>query len=195
VLSPRLLVLSLSRAVSHCPRDLRGAEHAVQALVDRYVLADSAGVRVGGVDLPARVPFDERQGVRAVAVHLVGRREHERRRGRVAARGLEHRERAHGIHTEVGAGIAGSPVVGRLRRGVDDGGDRARVPREGRHHRVGVADVARDVRVPGPEIALKPEAAVGRRRAGAEELAAHVVVDADDVQALRGETAGGFGPD
>ena len=94
----------------HVGGDLRGAEHAVQAARrSTCPRAMPSRVRVAGVDLPARLQLDQRQRVRRVAVDLVGRREDERRVGRVQARRLEQVERAAGVDVEVGERLASRP--------------------------------------------------------------------------------------
>jgi hypothetical protein len=50
---------------------LRGAEDAVEGVVDRHVLSDAVPVRVPCLDFLARLHFAQRQKVRPVAVNLV----------------------------------------------------------------------------------------------------------------------------
>ena len=52
-------------------RHLRGAEEAVQRLVDRHVLADSVAVGVPGCDLPALLLLDQGQSIRRVSIYLI----------------------------------------------------------------------------------------------------------------------------
>src|SRR6516165_3387257 len=85
----------------HVCGDLRGSEDRVKALVDRHRLIDAAGEWMRWIDLPARVPLDERQAVRRVSVHLVRGRENEHGLGRVTAGELEQRERRGRVDAEV----------------------------------------------------------------------------------------------
>ena len=96
-------------------------------------------------------------------------------------------ERAVGVDGEIGERLARGPVVRRLGRGVDHERDVAAVAREQPVHGVGVADVGVDVAV----AAARRARAAARRQAvlpsSPKKYAAHVVVDADDVEALAGE--------
>ena len=77
---------------------------------------------------------------------------------------------------------------------MDDDRDVAAVAREQRAHGAFVADVGIDVRVIAQrrfEMVARP----ARRGVGTEEARAHVVVDADDAQALGRELARGFRAD
>ena len=83
----------------------------------------------------------ERQVVRQVAVDLVGRAEDERRARRVVAGRLQQVERPDGVDAEVGVRVGRSPVVRRLRGGVDDQLERAACLGEHALDAVAVADV------------------------------------------------------
>ena len=97
-------------------------------------------------------------------------------------------QRAVGIDGEVGDRIARRPIVRGLRRGMNDDRDVAAVGREHLLHGRFVANVGVDVPVAGQG---RFERVARPARAGvvAEEALAHVVVDADDRQALAGEKA------
>ena len=69
----------------HVGRDFRGAEQAVQRLVDRHVFANAVHLGVVSGDFPARVQLDQRQAVRRVAIDFVGRSEDEHGLRRQAA--------------------------------------------------------------------------------------------------------------
>jgi hypothetical protein len=112
---------------------------------------------------------------------------------RVVARGLEEVQRAGRVDAEVDVRLAGGPVVRRLRGGVDDQLEVA----------ADLADDARDaVAVPDVDRGEAEAVAAGElvrgvrgRGAVAEELPAHVVLDADDLPAGVDETVRGLGPD
>ena len=97
-------------------------------------------------------------------------------------------ERAVGVDGEVGVRVRGRPVVRGLRGGVDDQLDRAPVAREERVDPLAVADVHL---LPAEVLDLGGETVRGGRGGGlgAEEVGAHVVLDADHVEALLGEEA------
>ena len=179
----------------HVGRHLGGAEEAVERVVDRHVLADAVPVGVVGVDLPPVAGVDQRQPVRGVAVDLVGAGEDEHRIGAVVPRGLQQVQGAVGVDREVGVGIGGGPVVRRLSRGVHDEFDVGPVLREQVVDEVGVADVAVDVNVAVAQVGLELALLPAGRGLGAEELLAHVVVDADDGHAGTGEVAAGLRSD
>jgi hypothetical protein len=113
----------------------------------------------------------------------------------VRARRLQHVERADRVDVEVGERLLGRPVVRGLGRGVDDQADVAAQLGEERGQPVPVADVDLVVGVPvadllGQAVQVPPGGAVL-----AEEVAAHVVVDADDVHAEAGEVPHRLGAD
>ena len=166
----------------HVRGDLRRAEEAVQAPIDRHVLADAVRVGVVRVDLPSRLELPQRERVRQVAVDLVGRREDEHRLGGVDPRGFEQVHRAHRVDVEVGERLLGRPVMGGLGRGVDHELDRGPEITEDRLDPVAVPDVHRVVAVAGAERLLEPVSIPRRRGLGAEEDPSHVVVDAHDVE-------------
>jgi hypothetical protein len=95
----------------HVRRHLRRPEEAVQAVVERHVLADPIPVRVIALDLPPGLQLVERKAVRAIAVDLVGRREDERRVGCVQAGCFEQIQRSDGVDVEVDERLLRGPVV------------------------------------------------------------------------------------
>ena len=114
--------------------------------------------------------------------------------GAVGAGGLEQVEGAVGVDAEVGLGVAGGPVVGGLGGGVDDQLDLARVLAEDAVDRGTVADVG----VLPAELGVLGDQALGHMRGrglGPEEAGPHVVLDADDVEALGDEVLDGLGAD
>ena len=114
---------------------------------------------------------------------------------RVLAGVLQHVERADGVHVEVGVRLLGGPVVARLTGGVDHDGDVRAVLLEDLGQPFAVADVDVEVGVRVAELAGQPQQAPRGRSVLAEEVAAHVVVDADDVEAQAGEMADRLGAD
>src|SRR5215831_17597933 len=81
-----------------------------------------------------------------------------------------------------------------LRRGMDDDGHVFAVLLEKIQNRLLIADV--DVAVPvARERRFEALSAPDRARFLAKELAAHVIVDPDDLDSLFGEESRGFGPD
>ena len=179
----------------HVGRDLRRAEQRVRRLVDAHRLVDAVGKRVTRVDLPARLLLDERQMVRRVAVHLVGRREHEHGVGAVSPARLEQVEGARRVDAEVRERIARGPIVRGLRGRVDDDANAVAVAVEQRHQRIGVADVDRLVDVPATMPSLEFALLPGSRGVVAKEPATHVVVDADDVEPAGDEAIDRFRAD
>ena len=144
--------------------------------------------------LEARVELHERQPVRPVAVDLVGREEDEGRVGGVAPGRLEQVERAGRVDAEVGPGVAGRPVVGGLRGGVDDQLEPRGVPAE---HAVD-RPRRRACRARATELRMAPRQRPGDRRGrglGAEEARPHVVLEADHVVAGLDEVANGLRAD
>jgi hypothetical protein len=112
----------------------------------------------------------------------------------VAPRRLEQVERAVRVHREVDLRRARGPVVRRLRRRVHDELELPREHREHAHH----ARLVADVDVERGELPMRALEAIGLalgRRRGAEELRAHVVVEAHDVEARLDERADGLRAD
>jgi hypothetical protein len=156
----------------------------VQGPVDAHRLVDAPrGEGVFGGDGKPRFLLDQREPVRPVAVDLVGADEDECRFRRMTPGGLEEIERAERVDGEIGVGIVGRPVVRRLGRRVDHRSDCRAVLGEQRFDRVAVADVVRQVAI-GRQLGLEARPVRCGARLGAEEVAAHVVVDADDIPAL-----------
>ena len=175
-------------------RGLRDAEQRVGRGVDAHRRVDPAVVGVRRRELEPRFVLDERQPVRRVPVDLVRRGEHEACVRSVPTRGLEQIERAVRVHAEVHLGSRGRPVVRGLRGCVHDQLDLAAVAGEDAVDPVGVADIE----VERGELGVYLEEAFGHRagrRRGAEELAAHVVLDPDDVVAGLDEVPHRFGAD
>ncbi len=175
----------------------------MQRLVDTHGLVDAPrGEGVFGADGIARFLLDQRQLVRPIAIDLVGADEDEGRVGGVTPDRLEQVQRAERVDAEVRVGIAGRPVVRRLGRRVDHRDDRRAVLGEQRLDRVAVADVGRHMAI-GRQLRLEARPVRRRARFGAEEVAAQVVVDADDIPALaakeprrlRSDQAGASGND
>ena len=174
---------------------LGDAEQRVRRAVDRHRGRDAVVVLVVARDLEPLLVLLERQEVRRVAVDLVGRAEDERGVDRVLARRLEQVERAVGVDAEVRLRVLGGPVVRGLGGGVHDQLDVAGVLGEDALDAVGVADVDLLVQELVRETLLEHLGHAARRRLGAEEARAHVVLEADDGVAALGEMEDGLGPD
>jgi hypothetical protein len=159
----------------------------VHRRIDGHVLVDAVlAVRVSRIDSPSRVQLDEWQQVRRIAVYLVRAGEDECGIGTVQPRHFQRHERTVGIDGKVGDRFLRGPVVRRLRGGMDDQRNVAPVSREHLFHGGRVADVSAHVAVTG-HLALEHCPAPCRAAVFAEEVPAHVVVDADDVEPLAGK--------
>ena len=99
---------------------------------------------------------------------------------------LQENECAVGIHREIGERLAGGPVVRGLRGGVDHQVDRTAMRREQLVHRPIVANVGVDMAVTA-DARLQQLPPPRRAAIVTEEVAAQIVVDADDIEALAGE--------
>ena len=178
----------------HVRGHLARAEEGVLGLVDGHRLVDARRIGVAGIDLPARGLLHEREAVGRVAVDLVGAREEEDRLRAVAPGGLQEVQGSVGVDGEVRVGLAGRPIVGRLRRRVDDHLDCLAHAGEQGVHPIQVADV--QVLVPvvreGP---LQAGASGSRGRLLPEEPGAHVVVHAHDAEPFGVKAPGGLGAD
>lgn len=86
-------------------------------------------------------PLEQREPVRTVVVDLVGGGEDEGGGGRVAAGGLPEVERAQRVDGEISVRLAGGPVVGRLRGGMDDQFDAVGLRGKQPVDRIGIPDV------------------------------------------------------
>jgi PAS domain S-box-containing protein len=114
---------------------------------------------------------------------------------RKAARGFQHAVRADGVDGKVGAGIGRGPIVRRLRRRMNHQRDVRTVTAEHAINFVGIADIDVQMPIAPPEFLFQLVALPVRRSLCAEELLAHIVVDADDIEPVAGEVAAGFGAD
>jgi hypothetical protein len=97
-----------------------GTEQGVFALVDGKGLGDAVFIFRRGI-VPTGVLFDEFQGIRAVAVHLVGGHMDKGAFGAVLANCFQEVERTDGIGVKIVKRNGGRPVVGRLGRSMDYG--------------------------------------------------------------------------
>ncbi len=165
-------------------RHLARAEQAVRGAIERHALVDAVlGVRVRRLELPAGLLLDQRQRIGGVTVDLVGRREDEGGLGTELPRRLQKHQCALGVDAEIGEWLARRPVVARLCGGVDDQLDLASVSFEQPIDRQAITDVQRLVGIAGQVPRHLFGLACGRG-GRAEEISAHVVVDADDVEPL-----------
>jgi hypothetical protein len=119
----------------------------------------------------------------------------ERRLDAVLTCELQHVERATRVHVEVRERVPHSPVVRRLRRGVDHDRDVTGVPLEDLPQRVPVPDVHPVMGVRRPEVRGELLDVPRRRSLGPEELLPHVVVDPHDLQAEPGKMPDRLGAD
>ena len=174
---------------------LGDAEQRVGRGVDRHRGVDALVVAVGLGQLQPLLQLFQRQPVRRVAVDLVGRAEDEGRLGAVGAGRLEQVEGAVGVDAEVGLRIARGPVVRGLGGGVDDQLDlRCRARRRSGRPRSRSRMSAFSQRNSGVR-GDQPLGHVRGRGLGAEEARPHVVLDADDVEALGDEVPDRLGAD
>jgi hypothetical protein len=90
---------------------LRDAEERVERVVDRHRGRDAAVELVVLRQFEPLLELDERQGVRPIAVDLVGRTENERGVRLVVPRRLEEVKRSVRVYSEVGLRIARCPVM------------------------------------------------------------------------------------
>ena len=173
---------------------LRGAEQRVGRQVDRHRRVDAPVIAVVLRQLQPGRQVLQRQPVGRVAVDLVGRAEDERRVRAMRPGRLEQVQGAVRVDAEVGLRLARRPVVRRLRGGVHDDLDRGCVLGEQALHALGIPDVE----LVRAELGVGPPQLLGDgcgRRVRAEECAAHVVLDPDDVEALRHQVAHGLRAD
>ena len=163
---------------------LGSAKDAVLGLVDAHALVDAEPVEgVRFVQLPSRFLFNERQGVGAVAVDLVGAGEKEGRLRAELAGGFQQDQGAVGVDGEVGDRLLGRPVVRRLGGGVDDQIDICAVFLEQAVDPLCAADVDIAVAVV-LERRFELFPVPPGRPVLAEEILPHIVIDADDIESL-----------
>src|SRR5439155_20435566 len=122
---------------------------------------------------PARFQLPETDGVRAIAVDLVGRHVDKGRLRAGAACRLQQVQRSHGVHFKIEEGDLGCPVVRRLRGSVDD--QMRTDPADQVQNGLAVADVERLMLIGGnlPDQALKTPTRVAFRT---EKYRAEVVI-------------------
>ena len=145
-------------------------------------------------NFPALFQLDEWQTVRRVAVDFIRAREEEDGLGAVLPGGFEEVHRAEGVDTEVNQGRARGPIVRGLRGGMDDDLHGTAELAKERRNALRIADIEWAVPVAG-KLAGQLLARGCGRGAGTEEFGPHVIVDADDIEAFRGESAAGLGTD
>ena len=92
-------------------------------VIDAHRFGNAGFVLVPRLDFPAQRQFAQWQSVRRVAIDLVRRRENEWRLRANCAGGFKQVQGAIRVNREIGLRIARGPIVGRLRRRVDDSGD------------------------------------------------------------------------
>src|SRR4051794_14945216 len=74
-------------------------------------------------DFPARFVLDQGQTIWSITIYFISTEEQEWSMWAVCSRQLKQYERARRIHSEISHGITCSPIVRRLRGGVDHDGD------------------------------------------------------------------------
>lgn len=168
-----------------------GAKERVLGLIDRESFRDAV-FESGIVVIPAGAEFLELDGVRTVAIDLVGGHMDEGGFGAGAAGGFEKVQRTDRVGIEIGEWDGCCAVVGRLGGSVDDDGGFDF--RDEVEDAFAVADVKGDVLVGGDFLAQ----AVERPSCvafGAEEDGAFVVVEANDSIVTAGEVEADFRAD
>ena len=155
----------------------------MQGGIDRHVLPDSIGVGVSRFDFPAFLELHQGKPIGSVAVHLVRGRENEHRVRRRAPALLEHDCCPVRVHRKIGGRIQRCPIVRGLRRGVHDERNIAAVLPEDLLNCGLVAYVHGAMRVALAKTLLQTREITSGRCIVAKEFAAHVVVDADDLEA------------
>ncbi len=171
---------------------LRGSEQAVHRPVDPHRLVDP--IPVGGVGvIPTRFELHELELVRRVTVDLVGREEDERRIRARAPGALEEVQCPDRVDLEVVEGSRRGQVVRGLGRAVDDQVRRG-PRRQGRGSRRGHECRGRGVQTCRRR-SHQPLEVPRRVPRLAEEVAAHVVVDANHAETARVEEGDGLRAD
>lgn len=175
----------------HVCRHLAGTEQTVLALVDRKIFWNAGGKGRVAV-IPARGEFFPRDGVGPVPVNFIRAHVDENGIPGILARCFQQVQRATGIDVEIIERPAGGQVVAGLGSGMND--ERWFQFR----HELGdfrsIANIEFEMLKGGPGVtqSLLIPASISLR---AEEIAAHVVVDAKDAPIARGEVGGDFGAD
>ena len=154
-------------------------------MVHRHGFWNAFTVRVRRINLPARIEFDERQEIGRVAVHFVGGHVNEYRLWTVAPRSFKQHRGSVRVHGEIGRRIGCRPVVRGLRCRVNNEIYLIAASAKDPDDLIGVAYVNLAVDIVAV-LACEAFANPSRRGLGAEEVAAHVVVDANHVPALSG---------
>jgi len=176
----------------HIRRHFTGPEKRMLGLIDGHGFVDSVheiGVRL--IDFPSFPGLDQRQAVRAIAIHFVGAGEDKHRLGTALPGRIKQVERADRINTEISVRFLGGPVVAGLSSGMDDDSDILPQFAEKRFHGLAVADVEGAMPVAGEGFL---QLLAGRSGGGfrPEKIGAHVVIDSDHVESFRGEALAGF---
>ena len=176
-------------------RHFGNSEQAVRGVVQAHRFVDAVFI-IGVIraNFPARCQFLQRQGVGAVAVHLVGGQVDEHRVGAMPPRHLQQDQRAVGVDAEIRDGVTRRPIVGRLGRAMDDELDIRVVFAEQPLHIFFGTDVQRVVPVIGTFfLQLLPVPPGGSFLP--EKFGTHVVVDAMHLQLFFGKKPHRFGAD
>ncbi len=173
-------------------RDFGGSKEGVLGLVDGKVLGDAVGI--GGIGVvPAGFQLGQSNGVRPIAIDLVGGHVDEGRFGTGLAGGFQQVQGADGVGIKIIEGDGGGAVVGRLGGGVDDGIG-LQCLQHGEHAGT-VADVELMVNEGSPEGFGEPALVPPGIALRAEEDGALVVVDPVDGPAELCKVHADFGAD
>ena len=168
-----------------------GAKEGVERAINAAGFVNTIEVFRAGI-VPARGKFGEGNFIGGVSIDFIGAEEDEDGSGRVQARGFQKVDGAECVDFKIENGNIAGLVVRRLRGTVDDKVEAMRT--EELLDGCAIADVQADVNEVagfGLESFEVPEGVAG----GAEEFAAHVVVDADDVVTLAVKMFDGFRTD
>jgi hypothetical protein len=156
------------------------AKERMLRLIDCHVLGDAVGVfRI--IIIPARRQFFELNAIGSITVNLVGRKVRENDRSADASRGFEQIESTAGVHVEILERHLGREIVAGLRGAMDDC---IRLDiRDRFDDRFAIADIQF---VMGKMFQFRGNALQVPTRVafGAEELGAHVVINAVNVPTL-----------
>src|SRR6185437_11779857 len=155
----------------------------MQGVIDRHGLRNSLCVRMRWIDLPAGIQLDERQKIGCVSIDFVRRHVNEHCFWAVAARGLEQSGSSICVDGEVGDGIGGCPIVRGLRCRMNNEIDFVAGAAKDSRYLFGVAYVHLAMDIVAIFV-FEALAYPARRSFGAEEVAAHVIVDADYIPSL-----------
>src|SRR6516162_4724556 len=137
-------------------------------------------------EFPTSRSFNQRQPIRVVAVHFVSARKNEARVRAVLPRCFQDIECAISVDRKIDKGRLRRPVMGGLRCGMDYGGYVCTILRKEIPQSILIANIDIVMSIPS-DFGL--EASAVRNGAGfrPEKFSTHVIVNANDLQALNGK--------